>query len=230
MALYFGFLGFALLTLALFLTVRLVWGGPFGILTKALASFAFVLLAIVGVSQTGANAYAIFIVLGLLCGLIGDIVLDNKVVYKEHENIYLNAGMLSFGIGHIFYFVASVILFSFVSAPSYLIYIALAGAISISLAIFCLSKPLGLSFGKFFFQSLSYTLILSFMSIYSVMLACYCPNAILFAVGICLIFVSDLILSMQYFGGKADSKFLTFANHLVYYAGQILIASVMFFL
>ena len=230
MALFYICLGFAVLSLILFLVVRLTTGGAYGIITKALASFAFVLLAMMGLNHSGANTYAVCIVLGLVCGLVGDIILDNKVVYKQHENIFLNAGMLSFGVGHLFYFIATVILFSMVNAPSYLIYIALAGSVLISSTIFCLSKPLGLSFGKFFLQSLSYTLILSFMSIYSVMLACYNANAIIFAIGICLIFVSDLVLSMQYFGGKADSKFLTFANHLIYYAGQILIASVLFFI
>ena len=224
-----------LLCVALFLVVRVAKGGAYGILTKILASFAFMVVAIVGTVKTGMTTFAMFVVLGLLCGLIGDFVLDNKVVYKEHENIYLNAGMLSFGIGHVFYFVAATILMVSLGVQkvgmnlsTFNILISLAVSVVATTGIMLLSKPMKLDFGKFFFQTLAYTLILTFMSAYSVALAIAVPTLWTFAVGICLIFLSDLILSNQYFGGQQDNKLFIVLNHAIYYLGQLFIAVTLF--
>ena len=224
-----------LLCVALFLVVRVAKGGAYGILTKILASFAFMVVAIVGTVKTGMTTFAMFVVLGLLCGLIGDFVLDNKVVYKEHENIYLNAGMLSFGIGHVFYFVAATILMVSLGVQkvgmnlsTFNILISLAVSVVATTGIMLLSKPMKLDFGKFFFQTLAYTLILTFMSAYSVALAIAVPTLWTFAVGICLIFLSDLILSTQYFGGQQDNKLFIVLNHAIYYLGQLFIAVTLF--
>lgn len=228
-------LAVAVLCVALFLVVRVTKGGAYGILTKIIASFAFMALAVVGTVYTGMTVFAMFVILGLLCGLIGDFVLDNKVVYKEHQNIYLNAGMLSFGIGHIFYFVAATIVFvslgvtkAGMNASTFNILISLGVSAVLTTGIMLMSKPMKLNFGKFFFQTLAYTLILTFMSAYSVALAIFSPMFWTFAVGICLIFLSDLILSTQYFGGEQDNKLFTILNHAIYYAGQIFIALTLF--
>ncbi len=220
--------GVSLLLTILFLVVRTTVGGAYAVVTKSLASFAFILMGMFGIMNNGFDAYAMFVMLGLVCGLIGDIVLDNKVMYKEHANIYLNSGMLAFGIGHIFYFVASSCLSIGLGKSGTIMIIALAIALILTLLIMLLSKPMKLDFGKFFYQTLAYTLILTFMSAYSIILSCYVPYLWTFASGITLIFVSDLVLSTQYFGGKADSKFLTSLNHILYYWGQIMIASSLF--
>jgi len=228
MTLCYIFSAVSLALVILFLVVRCLKGGPLGIVTKALASFSFMALALIGVSQNGFTTFSLFVILGLLCGLIGDIVLDNKVVYKEHETTYLNSGMLSFGVGHIFYFVAATLIaISLNDVYSYnystvTMLISLGVSIVLSTTIMLLSKPLKLNFGKFFFQTLAYTLILTFMSAYSIILAIAVPSLWPFATGICMIFVSDLVLSTQYFGGQQDNKLLIILNHLIYYVGQIL--------
>ena len=84
----------SMLCIILFLVMRCIVGGPLGIITKILASFSFMVVGLAGAFVNGMSNASLFIVLGLLCGLIGDFVLDNKVVYKEHEDIYLNTGML----------------------------------------------------------------------------------------------------------------------------------------
>ena len=227
----------SLLCVVLFLVVRVVKGGAYGILTKIIASFSFMAIALVGALTTGMTNVALFVILGLLCGLIGDFVLDNKVVYKEHENIYLNAGMLSFGIGHVFYFVsATLVLVSLgtktagMNLSTFNILISLGVSAVLTTGIMLMSKPMKLDFGKFFYQTLAYTLILTFMSAYSVALAIAVPTLWTFAVGICLIFLSDLILSTQYFGGQQDNKLFIILNHAIYYLGQIFIAVTLFLL
>ena len=129
-----------------------------------------------------------------------DIVLDNKVVYKEHNDIYLNSGMLSFGVGHFFYFMAASLVMVTLNKPEQTLntstlnmLIALGVSIVLTTGIMLMSKPMKLNFGKFFYQTLAYTLILTFMSAYSVLLAIAVPALWTFALGICLIFVSVLL-------------------------------------
>ena len=68
------------------------------------------------------------------------------------------------------------------------------------------------------------------MSAFSILIGCFSPKFLIFAAGITLIFVSDLILSLQYFGGKQDSPVLTALNHAIYYLGQITIATMLYFI
>ena len=234
MELCYIFTAVSAILVALFLVVRVTKGGPLGVVTKALASFSFLALALIGASENGFTTFALFIILGLICGLIGDIVLDNKVVYKEHENTYLNAGILSFGIGHIFYFVAATIVAVIIneatgtSFSTISMLISLGVSVVLSSIIMMLAKPLKLDFGKFFYQSLAYSLALTFMASYSIFLAVKITCLWTFAVGMALFFISDLILSTQYFGGKQDNKLLIVLNHATYYAAQILIAITLF--
>lgn len=222
----------------LFLFARVTKGGLYGLLTKIVASLGFMAIAICGAVLYFPSVSSLFVVFGLLFGLVGDIVLDLKVIYKEHNDIYLNAGMLSFGLGHVCYFVA---LFTYVSnhimyksssLPMYIpILVGVGVAVVLSLGVLFSTKMLKLDFGKFFFQSVGYTILLTNLSAISICLATFYGIGFLwlFGMGATLILVSDLILSLNYFGGKPDDKLLVFLNHLIYYAGQILIATFLLF-
>lgn len=218
-----------------FIIVRVLKGGIWGLFTKTTASLAFVALGLVGAYKHGLTMVASFILLGLLFGMLGDIVLDLKKIYKNDEKPYLNAGMLSFGLGHIMYMIATILysnsLFKYDIKTLYLVMIGvgIGGIITIFIACFG-EKLLKLNFGKFRYQTYAYTFILSFMSAFSVAVACYRPIFLVFALGIVFIFLSDLILSKQYFGGEQDNNVLTTLNHAIYYAGQIAIAFSLFFI
>lgn len=219
----------AVLTTILFIFVRVTKGGAQGILTKTLASFCFVLYGVFSFTQAAVfNVGSVFIIMGLVCGLIGDIVLDLKYVYKEQNDIYLNSGILAFAIGHAFYFVGA-ILYCY-ETINLLLPILVAVGISAVLTpiIYLISKKMGLEFGKFKWQSMLYAFVLVFMSAFTIYLACLQIEFIIMAVGITLFLLSDLVLSMQYFGGKTEDKFLTIVNHGLYYAAQILVATFLF--
>ena len=228
-------LGVAVVLTALFIYVRLKKGGTLALYAKALASVGFLTLGIFGAYESMLGLASVFILLGLLMGLLGDIVLDLKVVYKQDNDQHLNAGMLCFGVGHIFYFVALTILVTnslYISSKllPILLISALIGVL-FTLGVVFLAKPmLKLDFGNFKIQTILYTFILSFMTAYSIAVTIYAPKVLLFAIGLAFILISDLILSNQYFGGKADNKFFTFLNHAVYYMGQIAIALLTFFI
>lgn len=225
----------AVILTAIFIVVRVTKGGLAGVYTKTIASVAFIVLGLFGAYTTGLTLIAVFTLLGLICGMLGDIVLDLKVVYRNDNDRHLNAGMLCFGVGHIMYFVAltiyalnSAVLSNKMTA---LILIPLGGAIFITSAIMLLAKPLlKLNFGKFKIQTALYTFALSFMTIYAFVAGAFVTKLLIFAVGLLLIFLSDLILSNQYFGGKQDNKLFTILNHAIYYLGQITIAVMLFFM
>lgn len=216
----------------LFLIVRIKKGGVFGLLTKILASLMFVITSLYGLMK---NPYIItfLVCIGLILGMIGDIILDLKVIYKQDNDIYLNSGIASFGIGHIFYISALILCMTQIGVFELYkpLCIGIAGSIVLSIIILSMTKLMKLNFGKFFWQSAIYTLLLVTLSCLSVIFAIWynITHLWLLAIGGILILISDLILSLNYFGGKENNKILIILNHLIYYIGQILIACFVLF-
>lgn len=221
------FLVLAIAAAIFFLYVRVTKGGVAGVLTKTLASVCFIALGVAGVVSQSPNIdkASVFILFGLIMGLVGDIILDLKVVYPESNDMYLNAGMISFGIGHALFITAIIMLITF-NLTSLLVSIAI--TIPIAAAVMLSAKPMKIDFGKFFIHSLSYAVILTFTSVYAISIAITDTRFVLLAIGMVLFLLSDLVLSPMYFGGKQDDKFMCIANHALYYGAQICIASFIF--
>ena len=189
----------------LFICVRTIRGGVWGVATKALASVAFVSAGIIALGVNG----------GELGGAL---------------DFYLNCGMLSFGLGHIAFAFGISLLSSPESNLLKCILISLAIAIVAATLIMLMGKPMKLNFGKFFFQSFGYAIALVFMSAYSIALSLNLKIMFIAAVGFVLFLLSDLVLSTQYFGGKQNSKPLIVVNHALYYLAQISIVAFLLFL
>ena len=216
-------LALAIATAILFTILRVVRGGMVSLMTKTLASFCFVLLGVVVVFHKPILDVAMFIILGLICGMIGDILLDLKSVDQSRADAYLNFGMLAFGIGHIFY----VLFMSFLSGKNVLVEALIAGAFAIvfTLAVVFFSKQLlGLKLGKFVIQAGSYACMLSFAAAFAVALAFTLSFLWPLAIALVAFWLSDIVLSIMYFGGKSENKFLSILNHVLYYGAQIAIA------
>lgn len=226
----------------LFIIVRVKWGGLKGLITKTVASFGFVTSAILGLVMSDAtelSKWAVgLIAVGLLCGMVGDIILDLKVVYPNNDNYYLNTGMGSFFLGHIFYIIAFSLLIDgnisdynstvqmFGCTVPLLITIGVSAVLT--LAITLSSKMMGLKFGKFLWQTVGYTFILSCSMVYTLVLSIMGGGLWLAFVGMFLFFLSDVVLSFQYFGGKLEDKKLIAVNHALYYTAQIVLVAVLF--
>lgn len=219
----------SLLALA-FIVIRTLKGGIFGLMLKIVASFAFVATAIVGIilsSATGNIKIAMgLIAIGLLFGMIGDIVLDLKVIYEGNDKWYLNSGMLSFSLGHGCYF-AAFSLIAIENGGKLLLPILIATGASIILTIVTIlsSKPLKLDFDKYLLQTIGYSFILNFMVVFTLVLAIMGSLTYLVFIGLLLFLLSDLVLSTQYFGGKLHARPFIAINHLLYYAAQLIIVS-----
>lgn len=54
------------------------------------------------ISNSQAHTYGSLVIMGGALGLVGDILLDLKGIYKSEEKVYLKGGFIFFLIGHIF--------------------------------------------------------------------------------------------------------------------------------
>ena len=97
---------------------------------------------------------------------------------------------------------------------------------------FTSTNVMKLDFGKHLWATLAYTFILVFVVAFSLTFTICVPNVKLWImlIGTILFFLSDIVLSTQYFGGKQDDKTLIAVNHILYYAAQIVIALFIFVL
>ena len=76
------------------------------ILFKALASVCFVLLCMQCIRIRGQSEYAVLVFWGLVCGLLGDVLLALRFLWRRLHNLFLIAGTLAFFAGHIVYILA----------------------------------------------------------------------------------------------------------------------------
>ena len=74
---------------------------------KSVSSLCYLLTAVFAlISNSQAHTYGSLVIMGGALGLVGDILLDLKGIYKSEEKVYLKGGFIFFLIGHIFYFCA----------------------------------------------------------------------------------------------------------------------------
>jgi uncharacterized membrane protein YhhN len=213
----------------LFLIYRDRRGSVKALLYKTVASFLFVSVAFVAfMVNPGQDVapFAMIIMMGLICGLIGDILLDLKIIYKESSSLYLHAGMVAFLVGHLFYVAALIGYFGFNWIP-------LVIALALAVIIMCVSKfILKFDFAEHTVDTYAYSFVLSYMmtqACYAAIVQGFTACTVLLAAGSILFLLSDLVLSMTYYGNK-DSRVFIAANHILYYAAQFTIAlSILYF-
>lgn len=229
------------LSTILFLVLRVKKGGLAGLFSKIIASVCFIMLAVfLSFGKNQVSYYSsmpiCLLIIGLVLGLVGDIVLDLKVMYEFHDNQYLTCGMSAFSTAHIFN-IAAILTFvnTQVSLSNYIVPLAIIVGASIILTIviwLVSSKVLKLNYGKHAVLTNIYCFILLLTTILSCYFAIALQNyyMIILAAGFVFFLISDLILSMQYFGGKQSDKKLIVLNHATYYLAQILIATFIYFI
>ncbi len=195
-----------------------------GVYIKSLTSVCFILTAITsGLTQDNSMLYTSLIVAGGVCGLLGDIYLDQKWLYLEHKDQYLAMGFLSFGIGHLF-FLAAIILSAALGIKEILIAAAIGAVISI-VNLF-LEKPTKQTYGKFKGTLVAYAFILG--TVLGMAFVAYLktkdPLYLVFTIGAALFLISDIILSPMYFAEGKNTPVNFVLNHTTYYLAQFIIA------
>ena len=193
------------------------------LLLKTAASTAFILLGFVSF-RASSGAVSIAILPGLVMGLIGDIYLDLKYVFPEHETTFTYTGFGAFILGHFCYMI---FLFSQYPLTVAGLIIALIIGISAGIGIYITPELMKVNYGRFHLISSVYGALLVFITVYSLCLcfAGFTGAKIVFFFGILLFLMSDLVLSQVYFGQDQDTPKNSMINHGAYYLGQIMIAA-----
>ena len=211
------------IALTMFLIVRDRKGSVQALLFKALASFLFISVAFASFmvnSNEGVATFAMLVVMGLTCGLIGDIILDLKIMYKESSSLYQHGGMVAFLVGHLFYLAALIIYFGFNWLP-------LVIAVVLAVIIGLVSKfILKFNFAEHTIITYAYSFFLSYMmtqACYAAITQGFTACTVLLAAGAILFLLSDLVLVMTYYDNKDSRPFIA-VNHILYYAAQYVIA------
>ncbi len=198
---------------------------------KSVSSLCFLLTAVFAlVENSQAYLYGSLIIFGGALGLVGDMMLDLKGLYKKDESVYLRGGFIFFLIGHIFYSAAIIIVSKL---KLWLIALCIIGAIVIAFANIFVSKFMKVHFGAYRKIVFVYVLFLSITMLLSISAAItsgFEKKYVLLAVGAVLFTLSDVVLSSTFFGRGKDGSFYLFINHFLYYAGQYLIASSVMFM
>ncbi len=167
--------------------------------------------------------YGILVLIGGVFGMLGDIYLDQKWVYPQHNDNYLYAGFISFGIGHFFYIAAIFRNMDF-GIKDFLVPVI----VGIVVAAFTLitEKPTKCHFGKFKAIVTVYCLVIGTMTgtaLWAMIQSEFAVQYIVFVGAAVFFLLSDIILSSMYFGEK-NTPVNFVLNHGTYYLAQYLIA------
>lgn len=189
---------------------------------KTLTSLLFVSIAVSGYIESNNNfTYFIFIFIGLVFSLLGDIFLIFEKGKDSSMSKSFVYGLLSFSIAHVFFSIAFIYL-SYFSVYSIIFTLLLS-----VIALFSLKSIKAFDFKGAFRYVAFYSIVISFMFIQSLTLYCYNsstnPYILWVTIGALLFVLSDLILSFDYFH-KNCPKFMAVLNLLVYYMAQLLLA------
>ncbi len=236
--LYFVSLVMYVLFVIGFLVVRVREGGVKALFLKTSASLTFILSSIIALSMSLDNYYyGIFIVVGLIFGLAGDIWLDLKFVHKDYDEPYTFAGMICFFIGHLFYIAG--ILAAYPKIIPWQIALAFLGAVAVPIITRFIDRKKDFNYGKFNALVFAYSVVTMFTVTLCLNVRNYfvflpmlkgdeTPESfwrfVLMAAGTVLFALSDLVLSHVYFlkGGNTSKNVVL--NHTLYFSAQFVLA------
>lgn len=219
--LIYGLIIIGILLQALFIKVEHEEKYLLADILKGSASLMFVLVGFIAY-QTVNNVSNRQLLIGLVFGMIGDILLNLRYVFpKQGQKIFLT-GILSFLIGHIMYLVA------LIPQARHLWLFVLIGAVCAACLLAYIFKTMEVKkafkiFGVFY---LGAVFIMCSIAI-GIAIFAPSPRSIVFAIGAILFTASDVVLIFNTFSGVTRFS-LRITNLSLYYIGQMLIAVSMF--
>ncbi len=201
------------------------------LLIKTVTSVLFILTSFAAFyeNENCSTVLALLFFSGAVCGLLGDIWLDAKYIFKTEEKGLLNAGFISFLIGHLFFIAGMLITYKITAL---LVICGVIGAVFGVVSCFVTEKVLKADFGSSKLISIVYTSILTFTT--GVSLAIAIENDFEVAtlvrfIGMLLFLGSDAVLAKIYFCKGQNTRVNVVVNHALYYLAQFSLAASLFF-
>lgn len=187
------------------------------VVLKGSASLCFVIIGLIGHLSVNSK-FSLYIFLGLIFGLIGDVLLNLRYVFtKIGQKVFL-AGILAFLIGHVLYLLALL-----PKAQHTLICVVTGLILSFGLLAYIFkTMDVKMAFKIFGVFYLSAVIV---MTVIALGIAVFSPSlqAIVYAIGAVLFTASDIVLIFNTFSGVTKFS-LRITNLSLYYLGQLLIA------
>lgn len=202
------------------------------LIMKTIASTMFIITGVCSVFIAGKfTPYSRFIIIGLIFGMLGDILLhlltDKQIVFA--------GGLFAFLIGHIFYIIAYKKALDFYTPGAKIFdWRAVIAILVILFSCIIYAIMTDMKFGIATIPVLMYAVTISIMLVTAFQLGARVflegfdhDVAILCTVslGSLLFMLSDATLSILLFGGQEKNRPLKIFNILTYYAGQVLIGT-----
>lgn len=221
---------------ALFILIEIQEKPLLALLLKGLASFGFLMVFAFGLNDAIVNVFddpvwfgyfandrllvSMLFLLGLVCGLLGDLFLGLRPLRPKAENeTIILFGISAFAIGHIFYYIALVMVGGFT-------FWAIVFSAVVTVLFYFGSKALRFEMGKVMIPALLYSGLIFLMvgqAVFNTVGLGLSTYTGIVVAGAVLFAISDLILAPIYFKGETRKGFVI-ANLSTYYAAQIMIA------
>ena len=190
---------------------------------KGCASLMFVLIGYYAFTRVN-NAFNKQFFIGLMFGMIGDILLNLRFVFKKNGQKIFLLGILAFLIGHIIYLIALIPQAHY----GWVWYCVAAGAVVAAALLAYIFKTMDVKpafkiFGIFYLGAVF------IMTAIAIGIAVFHPTtrAMVYAIGAILFTASDVVLIFNTFSGVTKFS-LRITNLMLYYIGQIMIACSLF--
>ena len=191
---------------------------------KGTAAALFCLIGFAGMQNASNAGFARLIVIGLVFGALGDVLLNLRFVFPAKGQKIFLAGVAAFLTGHILYLAALIPL------SQTLVTCLLLGAAAAAALLWWIFSTLKvkLAFKIFGVLYIGAIVLMTAVAIGNVVTFPGAVSSWMHAVGAVLFTLSDIVLIFNTFG--PEQKFsLRITNLSLYYLGQLLIASSLFF-
>lgn len=194
------------------------------VILKGLASLMFVLLGYWCASTLPNSDFTKFVKIGLILGLIADVMLNLRFVFKTKGKIVFLVGILVFLSGHILYLCALIPTVNNIVLPLVIGVILTAIIIKWIFTQIEAAKAFKI-FGIFYIGAI---VIMNCFAVTNLIQDPSNLRYIIFTIGAVSFLISDIVLILNTFG-KTSKFSLRITNLSLYYVGQLLIAfSLMF--